>query len=276
MGMANLAQVGPEPRVRSVRHVVGILRALASSPDPLPAAVLARHLGLPRSTAYQLLGALCDEGLVVHIPERRAYGLAVGVFELGSAYLRHQPLEHLARPLLARLVHDLDDTVHLGILHGNEVLYLLKEQPKHPTTLVTAVGVRLPAHLTACGRAILMHLPAPQVTAVFAPPGSFVNRTGTGPRSLSALRLILAEDRRRGWAVEVGAVTDGIVCIAAAVFNHTGLPTAAITVSFRHESRPVETWEAMATRVVRAADRLTIRLGGARTQPRPPATVTSQ
>lgn len=262
--------------MRSVRHVVGILRALASSPDPVPASGLARSLGLPRSSAYQLLGALCDEGLVVHIPERRAYALAVGVFELGSAYLRHQPLEHLARPLLVQLVRELDETVQLGILHGNEVLYLLKEQPEQPTTLVTAVGVRLPAHLTACGRAILTHLPSPQVTAVFAPRGSFVNRTGQGPQSLSQLRLLLAEDRRRGWSLEVGSVTDDIVCIAAPVFDHTGLPTAAITVSFRRESRRPQTWETMGARVVRTAGRLSRRLGGARTQDRPRATAPSR
>jgi DNA-binding IclR family transcriptional regulator len=42
-------------------------------------------------------------------------------------------------------------TAHLGVLHGRETLYLIKEQPRRPVLLVTDVGVRLPAHLTAVG-----------------------------------------------------------------------------------------------------------------------------
>ena len=63
-------------------------------------------------------------------------------------------------------------------------LYLLKEQPavaRIPVTLVTDVGVRLPAHLTANGRSILAHLPAAQVRALFPSARGFVDRTGRGP-----------------------------------------------------------------------------------------------
>ena len=90
------------------------------------------------------------------------------------------------------------------------------------TTLVTEVGVRLPAHLTASGRAILAHLPAAQVRALYPDREAFVERNGTGPSSLSGLRAILAETRQRRPApdgldgqvadpaphVEHGAVTD--------------------------------------------------------------------
>ena len=72
--------------------------ATATSADEI-----AEALGTPRSSTYQLLQVLVDEGVVVHLPELRAYGLGVGVFEFGSAFLRQQPLENLARPLLSRL-----------------------------------------------------------------------------------------------------------------------------------------------------------------------------
>jgi DNA-binding IclR family transcriptional regulator len=55
------------------------------------------------------------------------------------------------------LVARVGETAHLGVLHGAETLYLLKEQPPVapiPVTLVIDVGVRLPAHLTASGRSI--------------------------------------------------------------------------------------------------------------------------
>ena len=144
-------------------RALDILLHFASRPGPVQAAALARDLGLPRSSVYHILAVLVDRGFVVYLPELRSYGLGVTSFEIGSAYLRHEPLERLAQPILHRLAVQLGQSVHLGVLHGNETLYLLKERPStgpaSEVSLVTDIGVRLPAHLTANGRAILAALP---------------------------------------------------------------------------------------------------------------------
>ena len=77
--------------VPAARHAVAVLRLLAAQAGPVPAAVIARDLGLPRSSVYQLLEALTEHALVVHLPEERRYGLGPGSFELGSAYSRQAP-----------------------------------------------------------------------------------------------------------------------------------------------------------------------------------------
>ncbi len=259
----------PGPKIPALRSGIAILRHLASSPSPVPAGAIVRHFGLPRSSVYQLLNVLADEGLVVHIPEARGYKLAVGVFELGSAYIRHQPVEHLARPLITKLVGQINETVHLGILHGHETLYLIKEQPQKPTSLVTAVGVRLPAHLTATGRSMLSWLSAEQIMATFATTRTFVDRTGRGPRNLRELKAMLAKERARGWSIEAGSVTEGITCIAAAALDHNDLPVASVATSFRLRSVPPSQWPTVALHVVRAANALTKRLGGTRQHPDP-------
>lgn len=260
---------GTSSKMPAVRHAVGVLRRLAASPDPLPAAALARSLDVPRSTMYHLLSVLVDEGMVVHLPEQHRYGLGLGVFELGSAYLRHDPLEHLARPLLARLVQEVGDTAHLAILHGAELLYLLKVQPEHPTTLVTDVGVRMPAHLAASGRTLLAHLPAEQVRALFPSQESFLDRTGAGPRNLPELRSMLTTERRRGWSEEDGLITPEVASVAAPSFDHNGYPVASVAVPFRRQARTPESRPQLARHVMRAADALTHRLGG--TPPQRPA-----
>lgn len=261
-GPAKGTAEGNRPRMPAVRNTVAVLRRLAASPRPLTAGAIARATLMPRSTTYQLLQVLCDEGLIVHVPESHGYALGIGTFELGAAYLRHEPLEHLARPLLVRLVKRLSETVQLGILHGNETLYLLKEQPEHPTNLVTEVGVRLPAHLTASGRAMLSLMPKQHVLAHFSPAGSFVQRTDFGPTNLRELNAVLAHDRKRGWAVEDSSVSDGITCISAAVRDHTGWPVAAITASFHDTAHPETAWPIIADGVTSTADALTKRLGG--------------
>ena len=52
--------------------------------------MLASRLGLPRSSAYHLLGVLIEAGFVVHYPEERGYGLGLGAFEIGTGYLRQE------------------------------------------------------------------------------------------------------------------------------------------------------------------------------------------
>ncbi|QKG25852.1 IclR family transcriptional regulator [Actinomadura verrucosospora] len=251
-------------QVPAARRALAVLRLLAAAPGPLPASAIARALDLPRSSTYHLLTAMAEDGFVTSIPEERRWGLGVAAFEIGSAYLRHEPLERLARPLLRRLVDRVGEIAQLGVLHGAETLYLLKEQPPRHATLVTDVGVRMPAQLTASGLSLLAHLPPAQVRALF--PGRFVNRTGRGPASLRDLRRVLAEDARRGWSSEDGYITEGFASIAACAFDHTGHPTAAVTITFRRDRHPPETWPGLAGHTRAAATTLTTRLTG-----RPPS-----
>jgi IclR family acetate operon transcriptional repressor len=222
----------------AVGRALDVLLYLAGRPGPASGAAVARDLKIPRSSTYHLLDVLVTRGFVVHFPDQRTYGLGVAAFEIGSAYLRHEPLEMLARPVLSRLVAQIGETAHLGVLHGAESLYLLKEQPtvsRIPVTLVTDVGVRLPAHLTANGRSILAHLPAAQVRAIFPSARGFVDRTGQGPTSLPELRRVLSAERARRWSEEVGLVTAGLQSVAACAFDHSGRPCAAISVTWRQD-----------------------------------------
>jgi DNA-binding IclR family transcriptional regulator len=145
------------------------------------------------------------------------------------------------------------------VLHGRDVLYVVEERAPGRPPLVTDVGVRLPAHLTASGRAILAALPAAQVRALYPDRAAFVDRHGTGPTSLSTLRAVLAETRQRGFATEEGEVTPGFASVAAAVLDHNAHPVAGLAVTFE---TPGTDAAPLATAVRRAAEALTGRLGG--------------
>ena len=217
---------------------------------------------LPRSTTYHLLDTLIQAGFVVHLPEVGRYGLGLSAHELASGYERQAPLQRLARSALTQLVDHTGHTAHLAVLHGRDVIYVIEERAPGRPPLITDVGVRLPAHLTASGRAMLAALPSPQLRALFPGSSAFVLHNELGPRSLSALRRLLVEVRRQGYAHEDGEVTAGYASVAVAVVDHNGHPAASVAVTFpARELDPVARSQT-ARQVARTARELTRRLGG--------------
>lgn len=247
--------------VPAARATARLLAHLAAQPGPVPASSVATSLDLPRSTVYHLLSVLADEGFVTHFAEERRYGLGVATLGLGTAYTRQAPMTRLARPVVSRLVEATGENGHLALLNGREVLYLVEQRAPGRPPLVTDVDVRLPAHLTASGRAVLARLPAAQVRAVYPTAGSFTDRTGAGPRTLSELRAVLREVRRRGWATEDGEVTEGFASVADVVVDHTGRPVAGLALTFRSAHHDEAARERLAAEVARSAAAVSARLG---------------
>lgn len=219
-------------QVPAATRALKVLKFLATQPDPVPLERIARAVGLPRSTAYHLVNAMIEEGFVTHIAEERRFCLGVAAFEVGSGFSRQEPLQRLARRHLAGLVDRVGQSAHLAVPHGRDVLYVVEERAPGRPPLVTDVGVRLPAHLTASGRAILAALPPAQVRALYPDRSAFVQRHGRGPTSLSALRAVLAETRQRGHAIEEGEITPGMCSVGAVVLDHNEVPIAGIAVTY--------------------------------------------
>lgn len=206
-----------------------LLRYLSLRTAPVPAGRIALDLGLPRSTTYHLLHAMAAESFVVHYPDDQLWGVGVSAWEVGQGFTRQEPLTRLARVPIARLVDAVGVSAHLAVLHGTDVVYLIEERAAGQARLVTDVGVRLPAHLAATGRAILAALPPAQVRALYPTKASFVQRTGLGPASPTELRTVLAATRRRGFAEEDSEVTEGFASVAVGLRSPSNLAAVALT-----------------------------------------------
>ena len=250
------------PGVPAARQTLRILQYLATQRGPVAATTIATALDLPRSTVYRLLAVLQEFGFVLHFPEARRYGIGIAAFEMSSGFSRQEPLSRLGRPILANLVDSVGESAHLAVLHGRDVIYLVEERAPRRPALVTEVGVRLPSHLTASGRALLATLPKSQVRALFPSAESFAQRTRAEIPNYATLTRVLAEVRSRGYAAEDGDVTDGMASVAVAVRDHAGWPAAGIAVTFSRESVPPERWPDIAEEVQRHAAELSRRIRG--------------
>lgn len=246
---------------RGARQAVAILQHLAAQRGPVSAASIAAALDLPRSSAYRLLGVLEDAGLALHYPESRRYGIGLAAFEMSSGYSRQAPMTRLGQPVLAALVDRVGESGHLAVLHGRDVLYLIEERAPRRPSLVTDVGVRLPAHLTASGRAMLAALPKPQLRALYPDRSAFAQRGDEGVASYSALSRLLVDVRAAGHAAEDGEITAGLASVAVALCDPTGWPAASVAVTFASETS-AEAVAEITAEVHRAVDELGRRLHG--------------
>ncbi len=247
-------------RVPAAQHTLRILTHLARQRGPQPAARIAEQLGLPRSSVYHLLTVMAEQGFVVHFPEARRFGLGIAAYELSSGFARHEPLSRMGRPVVASLVDRIGESVHLAVLRGRDVVYIVEERAPRRPVLVTDVGVRLPAHLTASGRALLAALPRAQVRALYPAREPLEQHTGSGPRSARELTALLVSTRARGHSTEDGEITEGFASVGVAVRDHTGWPLAAIAATYPRENVDAERETHVVSAIAAAAGRLARRL----------------
>lgn len=217
--------------VKSALRVLDIFELLAQHPDGLSLSEIASHLAIPKSSAHGLLGTLLGRGYLRAGRQGRTYRLGVRLFELGSSYMASADLMADGQEVVRDLARACDETVHLAILTGDEVLYVAKEEGTNTVRMVSAVGRRFPAYGTGVGKMLLAALTPAELDALYPPDrplAAITSRTITDP---AAFRQELAESRRRGYATDFEESTPGLCCIAAPVFDSEGAEVAALSVS---------------------------------------------
>src|SRR6266567_5976915 len=141
----------------AVTRAGAILDLLAESPGDAPGpSELARRLGLPKSSIANICNALADIGLV----RRIGTGFALGrrLAELGGAYLASVDQVEEFYEACQLLPTGSEETVQLAILDGLEMTYLARHDGRQPVRLTSQIGRRLPATVTATGKAALASL----------------------------------------------------------------------------------------------------------------------
>ncbi|WAP51084.1 IclR family transcriptional regulator [Arthrobacter sp. ATA002] len=221
-------------QVPAAAQVLSILRYLGMQAGPVSATAVSRDLSLPRSTTYHLLAALVQDGFAVHLPEERKYALGATAHELGTGYARQAPLQRIGRFPLRTLVARARLTAHLAVLQGTDTIYVIEERAPRQQPLVTDAGIRLPAHRTASGRAMLAQMTNAQLRALYPAPETM----RSGRIGGTALTGLLAQVRNRGYAWEENEVTEGFSSIAVPVLDRSGHAVASVTLTAPNSSLP--------------------------------------
>jgi IclR family KDG regulon transcriptional repressor len=247
--------------VKSALRVLDIFELLAQHPDGLNLSEISAALGIPKSSAHGLLMTLIHRDYLRPGRRERTYRLGVRLFELGASYMAGVDLVTEGQEIVRETSRACDETVHLAVLEGAEVLYIAKEEGTNTIRMVSAVGRRFPAHGTGVGKMMLSALPAEELDRLYPPDKPLTpitSRTITDP---TAFRAELAEIRQRGYATDFEESTPGLCCIAAPIFNAEGATIAAMSVSVPTVRFTAERQLALRQLVLQSAERLSRLLG---------------
>jgi len=175
---------------------------------------LARRLGLPKSSIANVCGALADAGLV----RRVGTGFALGrkLAELGGAYLSSVDLVHEFYDACRELETGSEETVQLAVLDGTQMTYLARHDGRQPVRLTSQIGRRLPASVTATGKAALASLDSDEVARRFDG-AELPQLTRRSLPNVDALLSDLQVVRARGYAMDDEETVEGVVCFGVAI-----------------------------------------------------------
>jgi DNA-binding IclR family transcriptional regulator len=205
-----------EPQlVKSAERTIKILEALAASPDCLTLSELQQQTGFPRSSLHALMRTLAELKWIEADTTRSAYGIGPHALLTGTAYLDKDPALPLAHECLEDLRAEVGHTVHFARRDDAHVLYLASRESREEHRVISRVGRRLPAHVTALGQVLLAELTDDEVTAIL--PNPLLPVTDHTITELGKLTVELDQVRTRGWAYEREQGTDGVACVAVAV-----------------------------------------------------------
>lgn len=189
-------------------------------------AELAERLGLSKSTTHRLASALIGRGFLSSGARGEGYRLGPKLLELGFCAQQQIDLIQVARPLIEELARLTSDTVHLGILDGDDALYLDKVPGQRRINISSRVGDKQPLTSTGLGKALILDHPREYwtsrldieaVTASKAARDTWLDR--------------MAAYVEAGRAYDLEENEDQIRCVAAPIRDARNKIVAAISVS---------------------------------------------
>jgi DNA-binding IclR family transcriptional regulator len=219
----------PAYLVGSVDRALRVLLMLRSERAVTLTAV-GRALDVAPSTAHRLLTTLVHHDFVRQDPATRAYLPGRALLEIGLAAAGSLDVRRLARPELEALTRTLEETVHLALRDGNQVIYLDTVESPRAVRVTDRTGMTLPAHCAAAGKVLLAQLAPDELRATLGPEPfeQVMPRTCT---TLGQLEPQLRQIRTTGYATNFAESERGLSAVATAIPDARGISTMSVSVT---------------------------------------------
>ena len=209
---------------QALDRATSLLIAILNSPEPPLLSQLARELGLPKSTTSRILGALERQGLIRR-DRNSAYLGGEVLLKYASAQNQDSTLINRMRPVLESLADKTSESINLAVPGSDDLKIIDQVDGKHLLGATNWIGRNVPYHASALGKVLLAF------GAAAIPSGNLHSKTARTITSRTQLNSELEKVRKAGFAIIDNELENGLVAVAAPVFNHDGKVVAAISIS---------------------------------------------
>lgn len=248
--------------VSSVLKVFGILQALGDEHE-IGVTELSQRVMMSKSTVYRFLQTMKSLGYVRQEGENDKYSLTLKLFDLGAKALQHVDLIRIADQQMRLLSKETKETIHLGAMEEESIVYLHKIDSQYNLRMYSRVGRRNPLYSTAIGKVLLAWLDEREVREILAPV-TFDLKTPHTLANVDALLAELAQVREHGFSEDREEQEEGLRCVAVPVYDRFGHVITGLSISFptiRFDDNQLMHYVAI---LHQAAENISLQLGLAR------------
>ena len=227
-------------RIEALARGLQVLTLFSGPQASLRTGEIAERTGVSMPTTFRIVATLEEFGFLERLPDGTLRpGLAV--LALGTAALRSSSLLEASDRPLRRLADATQETINLGVLTEDRVLYLARLRNADLVTANVQVGSTLPAAYTSMGKLLLAYLTDEEIERRITPQ-SFP--PGAGPNAVTGLTELmdhLGRIRQDGYAIQDQELAAGLRSISAPVFAGEQRPVAALNIAVATSRHDVAT-----------------------------------
>jgi len=218
------------PGTASFQKFMRVMQVISEQPKVLNVGTLSKVLDLPRPTAYRIVEALMAEGMIINDGDSDRLALGPRLLSLAWQSWESNDLHNIARPYLSKLRDELDETVHLAVRSGLEMMYIDKLESQRTVRMSSRIGTRVSLYSSAVGKAWLAaHSPAETI--------GVLKQVTIIPHTVSTLidpvkiKADIALTRAYGFAIDNQENELDICCYGAAIVGTSQKVVGCISVS---------------------------------------------
>ncbi|MFS0862672.1 IclR family transcriptional regulator [Fredinandcohnia sp. 179-A 10B2 NHS] len=193
-----------------------ILNYLSSVEQPQSLQQIAKETALTSSTALKILDTLQYIGYVKKDDETKKFSIGTRIIQYANKAINQAQIKDIAQPYLEILRKQTTETVHLGMLDKNKIVYISKLESYNPVALYSSVGKSIPLYCSAMGKSILADCSNQEID-------NYLNENELLPKTVNTIttREEFFEEinliRKNGYAFDNGEHELDIFCVGASI-----------------------------------------------------------
>lgn len=215
---------------RLLEKSLEILEYISLNPNGKNLTEVCRYVDMPKSTVYSLLRTFSNLNFMQKDDATGQYLLGLKAFEIGAQYTESKAYLRQGRSIVEKVSLACDETCHLVILDGIDVVYIYKYESSQAIRMISTIGKRTPAHATAVGKALLSGYSDDQIRSLYK--NKQLNKlTENTITDIEVLIDQIHTIQVTGISFEKEESTPNVQCVAVPIQNKDGLVVTAISVS---------------------------------------------